>query len=593
MNTRQRLEVGLTLALFIALLAPDLAAQQIHIQVKDKENLRPIVGALIRLLGEQGVIMQTLTTETGRATLRTSGAGSYRIRVDQIGTTSFITPSFDLAFGETRDTELVIESSRISLPPLEVRARNRCGRQTEQGSLAAVLWGEIAKALSASVIAEQTETVPLLAQRFRRELRRDGTPLREWVEYAALHRGRFYATHSPAFLLENGFVVVDQRDSVIYYAPDADLLLSDEFVTSHCFRTASGEGGLLGLAFEPVSGRSVPDVRGTLWVHRETSELKFLEYSYTGLPRELQNLGLGGRVDYRRLLTGSWIVTSWYLRAPRLEAVPVRSELRIPVKVVGRGTVKASGPSTRVVGFVEMGGRISVRTDSNEQIDRAIIAGHVVDSTTGTGLSGVVIQVRESGDSAVSDASGSFSLAVSAHGDHALIGKHPKLSLAGARSTQNVLLSLGDTTRVEFAVPSTRTLVRPLCRQRRDRAGVIGIVRGPDGAPTAGLQVRAEWHTAAGVPMEVRAWSEKGGLYALCNLPSDELIVVHLFDEEQAVNKQSLELDWGSLRWLDVQLVGVPKDGRFGVIQTERLWPIHDLGMKRSRSTVSGHRVRR
>ena len=64
--------------------------------------------------------------------------------------------------------------------------------------------------------------------------------------------------------------------------------------------------GLLGLAFEPVRDRRIPDIRGVLWLSARSAELRFVEFDYTGmsLPEPAAN---GGRVEYERLPGGAWI----------------------------------------------------------------------------------------------------------------------------------------------------------------------------------------------------------------------------------------------------------------------------------------------
>jgi len=547
------LGVGVT----IAWLPAGASTQQIQLQVKEQVSLTPVAGALVRLLGERGVIMQTLTNEAGRATLRTATAGSYRIRIDRIGSAGVVTAPFLLGLNETRETALVIQSDRLTLPPLEVRGNNRCGRRTDEGTTAAVIWAEIAKALYASVIAEESHALPLLARGFRRELRRDRTPVREWIESASFHRGRFYAAPEPGVLIKDGFVVADEHDSVTYAAPDAHLLLSDDFVDTHCFIAIPGQDGLIGLAFTPMPGRKVVDVQGTLWVNRASSELKFLEFAYTGLPRDLQRLALGGRVDYLRLSTGAWIVSSWYVRTPRLESFPARSESRVPLKVVGRGSSTPTDTPTHITGFLEVGGRISLHTGNASPIDRAFIVGRVVDSTTDTGLAGVVLRLKGAVDSVLSDSDGVFMLALSAHGDHALLATHSKLTLPGSHNSQAIMLSLGDTSHVAFSSPSARTLARPFCGRRNDQANIVGRVVEPDGAPIPRQEVRAQWQTPAGATKQIRVWSEATGLFAFCNLPPDEVISVVLFDQKQPLVKQTVDLEWGSVHWLDLRRPGV------------------------------------
>ena len=164
-----------------------------------------------------------------------------------------------------------------------------------------------------------------------------------------------------------------------------------------------------------MPGRRVPEVTGTLWVDKNSSELRFLEYSYTGLPGVLRPASLGGRVEFRRLANGAWIVSYWYIRMPRL----VTNEVYVKHR---------SGELTRLAGYVDRGGRAEIATDSLGRIDRALVVGSVYDSLAGRGLAGAVVEVPGTGESIVSDDSGHFALAVAASGDQTVVARHPRLS---------------------------------------------------------------------------------------------------------------------------------------------------------------------
>ena len=122
-------------------------------------------------------------------------------------------------------------------------------------------------------------------------------------------------------LLENGFVRPDGEGS-IYYGPDADVLLSDAFLDTHCMSLAEGEDeaeGLLGLSFEPTENRGVPDISGVLWLDPVNAELQWLDYRYEFL--DVPNSErLGGRIRFHGLPNGTWIVREWYIRMPLLQA---------------------------------------------------------------------------------------------------------------------------------------------------------------------------------------------------------------------------------------------------------------------------------
>ena len=77
--------------------------------------------------------------------------------------------------------------------------------------------------------------------------------------------------------------------------------------------------GWVGLEFVPLDGREEPDVRGVLWLDRATAELRYVEYTYTGLGFRGPVDWLGGRIDFRRVPSGTWIIPFWTVRAPLLQ----------------------------------------------------------------------------------------------------------------------------------------------------------------------------------------------------------------------------------------------------------------------------------
>jgi hypothetical protein len=117
-----------------------------------------------------------------------------------------------------------------------------------------------------------------------------------------------------------GYAVTDSS-GVTYLAPDADVLLSETFATSHCFQLAesSGDTTRIGLAFRPAnSSRDIVDVTGTLWLDRRTSELRTLEFRYTGVDPALARASAGGQMSFVHLPSGIWVITRWDIHAPRL-----------------------------------------------------------------------------------------------------------------------------------------------------------------------------------------------------------------------------------------------------------------------------------
>ena len=525
----------------LLLLAPGAAlAQQVELVVLEESSRAPVAGAIVRLLGESGPVAQGLTIESGRIVLRAPAPGTYRIRVDRIGWSGTLTPPFPLGPGQTLRREILMVAKRTELPALEVQGKSRCARQGQGGPLAAALWDEVGKALLSNVITIRQGGLRLHVRGFLREVDLQRRPLREWVHVAALMRGQPFATLTPALLADVGFVQEEAQDSVLYAAPDAALLLSDEFVATHCFRAVSGDGGLVGLAFEPTAERRVSDVRGTLWVDRLSSELRFLEYDYTGLPRALSRAGLGGKVDFRRLPSGGWIVSYWHIRTPRT-AMEVRRNGQLSPQSLS--------------GYLDIGGRADIAAVGLTMVDRAVVIGQVYDSLLGSGLAGAVVRVSGAPDSAVTDRDGRFTLSVPVSGDQRVVVSHPRERLLNRGGSRTHLLSLGDTTRAEFAVAPLTSYVSTLCgNSGKNRSGILGMAWGSDGEPATGHRVVIQWSTAAGagVKREIRDVG-RGGLFGFCELPPDLTLPVHLMDGRRTRAEERLRLEVGEYRWVELR----------------------------------------
>ena len=166
---------------------------------------------------------------------------------------------------------------------------------------------------------------------------------------------------------------------VAYYAPDAEVLLSNEFLARHCFRLLRGDEGLLGLGFDPLpEQRSRPDISGTMWLDPRSGELRSLSYRYQNLGLGVSTEHLGGEVAFARLSSGAWIVRSWAIRTPVLDRGPPRRNLAgrpLPPRTVLRGIDEGGGHVTSVWMTGHLAGSVStdtlpVRPPADSLIDR-------------------------------------------------------------------------------------------------------------------------------------------------------------------------------------------------------------------------------
>jgi len=532
--------------LTLSALCAELPAQQVQVRLREEGALTPINGAIVRLLSDSGTVAQGLSNAAGRIVLRAPRNGSYRLKADRIGYMGVLSAPFELTAGEPFQSDLIMPTTRLELPTIEVETRTRCNTSGPEGREALAIWEEIQKALTANLITTATAAVPLHVREFQRWLQRNGTLIREYNVSSTIMRGQVYAALPPATLAEVGFVVMDAQDSMTYAVPDAALLTSDAFVSTHCFGVAPGDEGLVGLTFEPVPGRRLPEVSGTMWVDRSSGELRMLEYEYLNLPGLLGRADLGGRMEFQHLPTGEWIVSYWHVRTPNITSSEVRA----------LGGVRRELP--RHIGYVELGGRVTMAGDADGTVHLAVVRGQIVDSTLGgVGLAGAVVRVEGSTEAVLTGADGRFELAVPLFGERMVVATHPKLGLLNDPARPPSVLSLGETTEIDFAVPALERLVASACgRGATNRSGIIGLIVGPDGGVVDGLEVRASWRTPGGGSKEARARVGRQGLYALCDLPADELVTLRVFNRQQPLVEQTAEVGFRSFAWVDLWLPG-------------------------------------
>jgi hypothetical protein len=138
----------------------------------------------------------------------------------------------------------------------------------------------------------------------------------------------FVATRRGGEFAIDGFVGQGADGRQVYYAPDAETLLDDDFIKSYCFRLITQPGSKaseLGLAFTPASRRRERvDIDGVLWVDTLARRLRNLEFRYVGLDGRLQRYNPNGLISFAEMPNGLVIVNSWRLRliGSRIDSVP-------------------------------------------------------------------------------------------------------------------------------------------------------------------------------------------------------------------------------------------------------------------------------
>jgi hypothetical protein len=507
-------------------IAPEAVAQTLELRVVEERTGRPLAGVVVRLEQNGRPVVMGLSNEAGRLQLRAPSPGHYRVRAGRIG---FESPQlFSLELKGTVQRQIEMPGQIRQLPAITVSGTTRCAAQPTGGSLAAALWEEVQLALTANRITTEQGLQVVHAVRFERHLTSNRGLLRERITGSMVTTGQPFVSPPADQLARQGFVAVS-GDSVVYSAPDAALLLADEFVRSHCFEVdpRGSDRELVGLSFAPLPDAHRSDVAGTLWIDRESRELRHLEYRYTGLTGSTAFGGPGGEIHFQRLPSGSWIVREWVIRMPR---------------TVERRAVPYEGQQLVITGWLEQGGRASVTPAATPGSNQgSLVEGETFDSLHQTPLVGAVITVDGEPDSAFTDSTGRFRLTSRARGSRLLRATHALLGIVSDNSTQPISLVPGRSVQARIDVPSAASFARTLCGSG-ENAHLVGVATGSDGAPVTSARIRATWYSSTseldrGVAATRSLTVESGprGVFALCDLPAGGQTRVELLGEDSKV----------------------------------------------------------
>jgi hypothetical protein len=245
------------------------------------------------------------------------------------------------------------------LAAVRVRGESVCKVRQDSGQLVARLWEEARKAIYATQLSAPGE--PLVAQWITYDRATDPSGTVVLAEHVVPDSGATdhpFASLPPDSLARAGYAHHDRGDWT-FYGPDAEVLLSESFAELHCFHAeppTPEHRAWIGIGFRPTLARSgVSDIEGTLWLDRESAELRLIEYAYTNVPREFARAKVGGAVEFRRLGTGNWLVSQWVIRMPRatehavLQFDPARVSPPPPVKQIDVEGLQFAGGEVRRV----------------------------------------------------------------------------------------------------------------------------------------------------------------------------------------------------------------------------------------------------
>jgi len=478
------------LSLVLLLLGSSAAdAQVVRGRLVDAESGRPLEGAMVVLEGPLGDVASVLSDALGRFVVRAPEVGTYALRADRIGHASARLEPFTLTAADTLDVRLTAPVSPVLLEGLEVSGERRCAVLPEAGKAVATVWGEARKALAAAALTEDSDVYQYRTVGFVRELDQRGRRvLSEQRRVGRSYQRAPFESLPADQLVDEGFVRPDPEGD-LYYAPDAAVLLSDAFLQTHCLNLTRGGGEaeeLLGVLFEPLEGRTQPDIRGTVWLDPSSGELRRVDYAYENIDPALRNDAVGGRVAFQGLPDGTWIVTEWRIRMPTASLAPDY-----------RG-----GRQLVLTGIREVGGEVAqVRDQGGATIleaERATLAGVVVDETGETPVAAASVTLVGTRTAALTDSTGAFRIAGLPEGVYGVTFAAPGLPvLEGVPEPVEVSLERGSVTSVRLTAPPLAAVLDAACgeAERPEGSAVLGgtVVDEEGGEPLANATVRILW----------------------------------------------------------------------------------------------------
>ena len=489
--------------------------------------LNGVVATLID--STNGTVARALSNASGHFTLIASKPGTYKIRALRIGFRPTVTPAFQLPLGATVERAVVLNALQVSLDTVHVADRSACRRIADDSSASVFFaWEQVRGALTAAQITAAVKGVLATTIAFDRTL----DPVRRRIQkqnttvHTEFVRDPWRALPVDS-LQRAGYVRASEGDSITFYAPGIDMLVSNAFIEDHCFRIARGsDAKKLGLEFEPTSARrKIPEIKGAIWIDRTSSELRRLEFRYTNVPPE-QSDDAGGDVEFTRMANGGWVISRWSIRMPVLERVDQQRPFRV-------GPVDAT--ATRLAELRVAGGTVTTIVAGKDTLwsrPPVTLSGVVIDSVSRNAVPKSRVTLAGGHHEAITDDRGRFTIPSVLPGAYSTEVRTPALDSINAVHTLEIGVA-DSAASVEIRVPTPQQVQATLCGAKRlDEPGIVTgqVVMAVGDSLPRDARVDATWIVrrmtgTAASPMEVRErrWQQSrvasDGAFRLCGVP--------------------------------------------------------------------------
>ena len=510
----------------LLLTAPaSLAAQSIRGTIVTRGDSVVVRGAIVLLLnGADSVVGRALSNERGEYRLAAPSAGAYRLRTLRIGFRPVLSDVMDVAAGTDIVRRLSFTDIPFQMDTVRVLGAMACRGRVDSAMSPLAVWEQARTALTAAQVSATDRALVSTIVRYDRVI----DPVRDVViksdariqtEFAP----RPWTTLRPDSLRRVGYVVPDAQGDITYYAPDLDVLVSDDFVTDHCFRIVSSrDTSMLGLAFEPTRDRrNTAEIRGTLWLNRRTSELHDLEYRYVNIARTLADGRAGGTMGFARLPTGAWLISRWDIRMPVQESY-----------VSGGFGGAARISDLRLAEIRLTGGDLALVRRGRDTLFSGVpvtLVGVVKDSASGKAIVDARVTLSDTAHATRTDADGRFRLPHVLPGNYAIAVHTPALDSLGT-VVQVPVTVLDGATPAAIQLPAADQVATLLCGNRR-----VGLLTGTarlrgDSTAPGSMRVSVEWpdSTVTGQVHALEARADSAGRFRVCGVPIHTTFTVRL-----------------------------------------------------------------
>ncbi|MES2177924.1 MAG: carboxypeptidase regulatory-like domain-containing protein [Gemmatimonadota bacterium] len=505
----------------VLMLTPLAASAQVLRGLVVDRTDRPVGGVIVVLVDSaSSVAARSLTNERGEYRLAAGRAGVFTVRTLRIGFRPETSDPIALAAGADVTKRITLTGVAFGLDTLRVVSQNVCRNFSQSGAATYAVWEQVRGALTAAQLTSSARAIAVTSVLFERSMLARSRRVRKQSSRVQVgFVAQPWAALSPDSLHRTGYIAKTRDNETIYYAPGLDMLLSDVFVVDHCFRLTS-EKERLGVVFEPTRDRrNVPEIRGTLWLDRATSELRSMELRYVNVDSYQEDAGAD--MEFVRFKEGGWVISRWSIRMPVLEQV-VRPQ-------------QYGGTQIQVSEVFVTGGEIVLARRGQDTLwaqPPRVLSGRLVDSLSGDDVSNARVKLSGTTLEGTSDDRGRFHIGGVLPGEYTAEVRTVSLDSVSAVHQADITFTDASETH-EIRVPTAKQITASVCGSSEQTPGIVfGTVRlRGDSTPPRGALVTAHWTNiglaesivGVSVTRDVRHLDTRAdahGLFRLCGVPA-------------------------------------------------------------------------